>query len=111
MLKHYEYACIGTDSCLKQRAIPKHFLKVLKQIRDLQNGSKTENQVNHRDSSTEKSIPVIRRTRLAADELYQNEKDSKTCSEFMSLVDQITAKRNSVRRDWHLRQNFVPLSG
>ena len=40
-LKHYEHACIGTDSCLKQRNIPKHFLKVLKQIRDGLEGGKT----------------------------------------------------------------------
>ena len=29
----------------------------------------------------------------------------------MSLVDQISAKKNSVRRDLHIRKNFVPLSG
>jgi hypothetical protein len=23
LIKHYEYSCIGTDSCLKQRTIPK----------------------------------------------------------------------------------------
>lgn len=29
----------------------------------------------------------------------------------MDLVDQITSKKKSVRRDQHLRKNFVALSG
>ena len=48
-LKHYEYACIGTESCLKQRTIPKYFLKVLKQIRDGLEKGKVESQITKRD--------------------------------------------------------------
>ncbi len=31
-LKHYEHSCIGTESCYKQKTIPKFYVEVLKQI-------------------------------------------------------------------------------
>lgn len=34
-IRHYEYACIGSDSCLKQKNIEKLFVKVLKYQKDL----------------------------------------------------------------------------
>jgi hypothetical protein len=29
ILKHYEYSCIGTETCFKQKAIPKLFVETL----------------------------------------------------------------------------------
>ena len=37
--------------------------------------------------------------------------NDQTCDEFVKLMDQISANRRSKRRDLHLRDNFVPLSG
>jgi hypothetical protein len=31
-LKHFEHSCIGTESCYKQKTIPKFYVEVLKQI-------------------------------------------------------------------------------
>ena len=67
-MKHYEYACIGTDSCLKQRTIPKYFLKTLKQIRESLESDKTKSQLTKRDSSRDNSYSVMRRTKLAVEE-------------------------------------------
>ncbi len=33
-MKHFDYSCIGTESCYKQKTIPKYFVQVLKQISD-----------------------------------------------------------------------------
>jgi hypothetical protein len=88
LFKHHEYACIGSESCAKQKTIPKLFVESLRVI----NG----------DSETFDTPNKASRT------AYDEKLDEKTCSDFVNLMDQITIKKRELRRDLHMREDIEP---
>ena len=100
-IDHTKVKCVGSATCSKQKLIPKLYVEVLKEIAATQPGKKTA------ESSGDDTFTLQRRVNEATELMANNN----TCDEFVKLMDYIKSNKKAKRRDLHISDNFVPLSG
>jgi hypothetical protein len=79
-LKHHEYSCIGTETCFKQKAIPKLFLDTLKQMQNNYNGS---------EPTLEQAKAPVRSVKA------ESSKEEKAYNDFIQLMDSVQKNNKS----------------
>ncbi len=107
-VNHAEVACIGTQTCAKQKLGPKLYPDALKQIAASQPApTKPGEEPVYPAAAPEEALFSRSKAQEAADIMSKDQ----TCEDFVKLMDHISASRRSKRRDLHIRENFKPLSG
>lgn len=91
--KHNEFACIGTQTCNKQKNVPKLFVENLKAL----------------DNAHSVKKETIQGT-LRQDHSEQGSICDQACADFISLMDHITARKKDVRRELHMRDDLTKLA-
>ena len=94
-LDHSEFSCVGTSTCLRQRMIPKLFVDSLA----AQKAGNVTLQPFSTVPDTGKPTELDQFTKSHA------KRDEKTCSDFASIIEQISAKKYEVTKD-----KYNPLS-